>query len=304
MTAENNAGLSPEELAALDDENDEATADDSDEEAETDTETEASAEADDTADADTETEAAAGAEEETPAVEEADAPAAPVSQSSDFQAKLASREVPDDIDSQIEAANADIAALDKKLEEGEIDYTDHIKSNRELLDKRTELVTLKREADFVAEQNEATATQQWNWEQARFVEDNTEFQSPVLHGALSGVLQTLYADEANADKSYRWFLNEAGRQVREAFGRTEAPKPADPAPDTVTAEEAKAAKEAAAAAKKSGAKQPQTLAAVPAASETTSGADPFAAVDNLTGMELEEALAKMGKADSDKYLRA
>lgn len=294
MTTENNAGLSEEELAALEDEDTETSTDD-DAEPESDTETGDVDAATDDGEGDNTDEEEETDSEETAADEEAVTAKAPAQ--SDFQPKMAVSALPEDLTEQVEANNTAIAELDKKLEDGEIDYTDHIKANRELLDKRSDLQAQQRESAFVSAQNEAQATQQWNWEQSRFIEDNAEFKSPVLHGALSGVLSTLYADDANADKSYRWFLNEAGRQVKEAFGR-----PVESDAGENNAEES-AAKAAVAKAKKGKKPGPKTLGAVPEAAATTdNNADPFAAIDDLPGMEQEAALAKMSKADQDKYL--
>jgi hypothetical protein len=109
------------------------------------------------------------------------------------------------------------------------------------------------------------------------------------------VLDTLYQDKDHNGKTNRWFLEEAGRQVNDAFGIKTKEAPKEPQPEEA------AAKAAARTAKKS-AKPVKTLAGAPEAEATMTGDDPFSALDNIGGMELEAKLAKMSKADADNYL--
>ena len=299
MSTENNAGLSEEELAALDDETDTGSPEGEEDGSQAEEGTEDKAAAADGSEGSTDADSGTGEEGDAEAEGEGEGDGTAVAQDdAGFTPTMAARDVPDDLAEQIAANDKAIADLDKKLEEGEIDYPDHIKQNRELLDKRTDLHATQRESAFVVAQNEAQATQQWNWEQSRFLEDNPAFTSPVMHGALSGALDSLYADEANKARSYRWYLQEAGRQVRDAMGvATDTP-----AADAPAATEEAAAAKAVQKAKSSGKSKPAvTLGALPEAAGTLE-LDPFSAIDNLPGMEQEAALAKMSKADQDKYL--
>jgi hypothetical protein len=140
----------------------------------------------------------------------------------------------------------------------------------------------------------------WNSDVSRFYDDNPAFKGAALNGALRGILDTLYQDEAHNGKPNRWFLEEAGRQVNDAFGIKAAVETKE-AKEPIPKEETEAAKTAARTAKKS-AKPVKTLAGAPEVESTTTGDDPFSALDTMGGMELEAKLSKMSKADADNYL--
>ena len=219
-----------------------------------------------------------------------------------FRPQLAAREIPEDLDARVTANAEAIEALDKQLEEGEIDYAAHAKSNRDLVGEMTDLRALQRESEFTNANNEMSQQQHWEWEVERFVEENDQFKSPVIYGALRGALEDLYATEENAGNSYRWFLREAAKGVNEAFNLNKPVAVADAtdadAADLTKAKDLDKAVEDAAPVEK----PPTTLANVPAATGNEEQRDPFAKLDDMEGMELEEELAKMSKADMNKYL--
>ena len=144
-----------------------------------------------------------------------------------FRAQLAARNIPEDYEDQLKTANDAIETLDKDLEEGNIDYAKHAKENRTLTTTLAELSAQKREAEFVAGNNELMADQHWNWEVERFVEENDQFKNPVVYGALRGALEELYGNEDNSGHSYRWFLREAASSVQSAFNLDKKAVPAD-----------------------------------------------------------------------------
>jgi hypothetical protein len=217
-----------------------------------------------------------------------------------FRAQLAARGIPEDYEDQLKAANDAVEALDARLAEGEIDYAAHAKENRELTTTLAELAAQKREAEFVAGNNEVMADQHWNWEVDRFTEENEEFKNPVVYGALRGALEELYADEENGGKSYRWFLRTAATSVRDAFNMD---KPAIPADEGDKDDEVKRTEQIQDEQKsKPQEPPPKTLGAIPVAGETEESTDEFAQIDKLEGMDLEAALAKMPKAKVEKYL--
>ncbi len=226
-------------------------------------------------------------------------PAPPVGVDS-FRAQLAARGIPDDYEDQLKSVNADIVTLDSTLAEGEIDYAAHAKQNRELTTKLSELVAMKREAEFVAGNNEVMADQHWNWEVERFVEENEEFKNPVVYGALRGGLEDLYADEENSGKSYRWFLREAAGKVREAFNMDAEKIPAE---EGKKDEEVKRVEQIQKEHKdKPQDPPPKTLADIPAASTEEESTDEFAQIDKLEGMDMEAALSKLSKEKAAQYL--
>lgn len=237
-------------------------------------------------------------QDDVAAAPDPDAPAPP--QVDTFRAQLAARGIPEDYEDQLRAANDAIEALDTRLAEGEIDYAAHAKQNRELTTTLADLTAVKREAEFVAGNNEVIADQHWDWEVERFVEENEEFKNPVVYGALRGALEELYADEENAGNAYRWFLREAGSQVRQAFNMEAKPTPADAGSDSD--EEGRAAGIQQEHSDKPQDPPPQTLAGVPEASMEEESTDEFSHIDKLEGMDLEAALAKLPQAKVDKYL--
>jgi hypothetical protein len=219
-----------------------------------------------------------------------------------FRPQLAAREIPEDLDARVTANTEAIEALDKSLEEGDIDYAAHAKANRELVGEMTDLRALQRESEFTSANNEMSQQQHWEWEVERFVEENDQFKSPVIYGALRGALEDLYATEENAGNSYRWFLREAAKGVNEAFNLNKPVAVADTADaDAADLTKAKDLDKAVEDAAPVG-KPPVTLANVPAATGNEEQRDPFAKLDDMEGMELEEELAKMSKADMNKYL--
>lgn len=317
------AGLSDEEMAALeeseisetDDAPEESAAaeetdggsasnDSSDGEVPQTPEAESKGAATDQTEADTPPEASAGtatSESDAPDATDEEVAAPPVVEDS-FAAQLAGRGIPEDYEDQLALTNQAIEDLDKSLEDGELDYAAHAKQNRELTAQLSELSAMKREAEFVAGNNEMIAEQHWQWEVDRFVDEHKEFANPVHHGALRGALEELYQNEDNVGQPYRWFLREAAESVRNAFGM-DAP--------TVPVEEGNEAQEAdredLIAKQREEKRQdppPQTLGGVPAASEEKVATDEFAQIDRLEGMDLEAALAKMPAGKVDKYLNS
>jgi hypothetical protein len=245
--------------------------------------------------------AAAAAAEETP---EDETPAAPSPAMVDtFAAQLAARGIPEDFQEQLTQTEESIEAIDKQLEDGEIEYAEHMKINRELTAQLGELNAIKREAEFVAGNNELIADQQWGWEVDRFKDENPTFQNPVAYGALRGALEELYAVEENAGNSYRWFLQEAATSVADAFGTTVTKDTTPSAPATpakgATEDEIKADLKS-----KDQPAPPQTLAEVPASNKEPEQKDEFSVLDDMDGMELEEQLSKMPKSKVDQYLNS
>lgn len=221
-----------------------------------------------------------------------------------FRPQLAAREIPEDLDARVTANTEAIEALDKSLEEGDIDYAAHAKANRDLVGEMTDLRALQREAEFTNANNEMSQQQHWEWEVERFVEENDQFKSPVIYGALRGALEDLYATEENVGNSYRWFLREAAKGVNEAFNLNKPVAVADPAKADADAADVTKADDLGKAVDDAAVVEapPKTLANVPAASPNAEQQDPFAKLDDMEGMELEEELAKMSQSDKNKYL--
>ena len=204
-------------------------------------------------------------------------------------------DVPDDIDEQL-------ASLDEQFEEGDIDTKEYRAQVREL-------ETQKLKAEMASEFNEQSKEQQWDYAQQMFFDQagNDVFQSDtVMRGALDASLRELYANEENAGKSNMWYLTEAAKMVN---GRLGAPASAENADDKAGDEKAAGNNEDPppkptvenTGGRGKQADIPQTLSGKPQAD--SSSTDQFSNLDNLTGEELEVAMAGMSEAEQDRYLQ-
>ena len=204
---------------------------------------------------------------------------------------------------------ADLSAfqedLDKKYDAEEIETKDYLAQSRDVTQAASDLKADIREADFVQNANQTMAATDWQRSVNAFVDNNEEFGSAIMQGALNAALNTLYTDEANLGSSHNWYLQTAKRAVLEQITPAEAaaqnPSDADGDPNSKAVKAAKAAAEKASDAK---GKLPKTLSDVPISDEAGTGKDKFADLDGLEGVELEAKLASMTTAQADEYLLA
>ena len=203
------------------------------------------------------------------------------------------------------AIDDEIAALDKKYEAGDIEAKDYTVAQRGLTGELSDLKADLREVGFVENANAQLAHGDWNKSVDGFLQANSEFEDPILSGGLNSALNQLYADEKNLGASHNWYLETAKRAVLERITPAEAALDAPPgaAATDPNAAAVAAAKAAAAATGDAKDKLPKTLGDVPAAGEADVSADEFAALDGMSGMELEAKLAAMTPAQQDAYLR-
>jgi len=249
--------------------------------------------------------AAAKKVETTAASAEPDEPFAPGYEApavEDYDKKVA------DIEGRIKAAEVEFKAGNKTFDEfREIE--------RAANEERRKLDEARLKHEISNEQSEQRAAARWNYECNRFFADTAKneginYKAPenrALWAALDHEVKELAKDEAHGDKSGSWFLAEAHRRIKTQFNLGKAAPADDPA--AKAAEEARKKREAeeAAARERKGAKPAatQTLQGLPNA-EADKGADKdeFAHLDGLTGMDLERALARMAPEDAERYLRA
>jgi hypothetical protein len=179
--------------------------------------------------------------------------------------------------------DADLAGLAQKFDEGELTTT-------EFATQQAAIIRSQSKAETAAAINDAM----WERAQRRFFNEHQQYKSTVMHAALAAALQ----EESKAEPGSidgEELLDRAHKRVSKEFGLkvdgTGSPKGSRPPVDPVAAQ-AKAAKSA-----------PKTLAEVPAASGgDDEGGGRWAALDNLTGLDLEYALAKLSDADQEKFL--
>lgn len=217
-------------------------------------------------------------------VSEAEQAKPEVKEEREFQAKI---DVPADLNEQFSKVQTDLEALGQKFEEGEIDHGQY---HREFLKLSQQQARLIAQAERIQAQQEADS-QRWNWEVERFMEDNKQFSNPILNGALSSALNTLYADVSNEGKTFRWFLNTAAAQVNEAMGLNKPAPESQPTAQPKPKVQTKAKPEL-----------PQTLGGLPAAGQGETTGDKYAYLDKLSGAKLDAALDRLSPADMDEWL--
>jgi hypothetical protein len=176
------------------------------------------------------------------------------------------------------------AALNARLDEGDISMSEH----------RAELRKVE-----AASQNAEIQAQRWKAEQETFFKHNPEFSSSgnrVVWGALNQEVIRLANDPETAELSGLQLLYMARDNVKGAFtsigkenGKVDTPSQT-PGKETI-APKPKADK-----------KGPTTIGGLPAADTAEVGADKFAALDKLDGMELEKALERLSPAEREAYI--
>ena len=190
-------------------------------------------------------------------------------------------------DAKIDEINTQLADLDKKLTEGELDIVEYN-------NKRDALIEARTEARMTAKFNAQSAEQLWQHEQRIFFEENAPYRSdPVLNGALANVFRQLEGQEENRAKSGLQLLNEAKAEVEKrlsAFGGKGAETGKEGADKSTRSALDKA-------------EIPKTLGSIPAADASETGQDEFAYLDKLEGIEYEKALSKLTKDQEQRYLR-
>jgi hypothetical protein len=298
------AGLGPEEIKALkgDDAGDDDTTDEEDDAGTDDT---SDTDGDDAADGNDDDQGSGEDDAEAKAAAEAAAAeAAAAAENKDdsavkpdlreFQAELAVNPVEnyDQKMKDIQTKRDDLAA---KLKTGEIDLEDYLPQDRALQTEETDLRIQQSTADNNAHQNLKIAEQRWMWQQEQFfeAEKNAIYKDPIIESALNTAVKNLANDPANVNRSGMWFLTEGDRLVRERFNLGK------PAADDKGSGDDKSKKDPR---KPNLTEVPPTLGNLPAAESSETGADEFAHLDKLSGMDLEQALARLTPEQTDRYL--
>lgn len=189
--------------------------------------------------------------------------------------------------------DAELEAVAKKFEDGEITTADHTR-------QVAEISRAQAHAEFVAGYNENAESQGWERQQQFFLSRHPEYnyeKNPVRFGALDAALKALGRTEPNIDN---WTaLKKAHAMVEKELGKAPTAEAS-----AVLAKPAAEAKPAAAPRKPDLRAVPKTLAHVPAAAEiATEGNDRFAMIDKLDGLEQEAAIAQLSDRELDEYLR-
>lgn len=329
LTDDEKANLSPEELAAIEGDEDsraelqEVAGDESEEEeaeAEGDGEAAASGEGDDKDNGAAAKAEAAGddkgkkdGEGKDADGESEDEAATDESASEGFTPRMVAEDV-SKLNEQLTAFADQKKALDADFENGDLKHAEYMAKRDELSGQETNVRLQISQAQFAENQNKSTAEQRWEWEQDRFFEDNGIYlQDTLMHAALDASVKLLAnaKDDAgklvNGGKNLTWFLNEAHRQVSRRFKLEVAPtdKESDDKNNDAQGQDKDKGKPKTRAGTKPDLKGiPKTIGNLPAAEDNDAAASEFAAIDKLTGMEYEEALAKMTPEQQERYAKA
>lgn len=282
-------GLSDDERAALESEDDEADIlkdiagdeeDDADEEESDEEQSESEEESNETAD-ESPSDTSDEADESEPTAKQPEPKA-------DFVPQFTAS-VPQDLTARLDNVNARFAELQQKLEDGDVSVAEYVVANQSLVEERMALKLAEEQAKWAQAQNASQRQQRWQWELERFnaSESAAIYKDPIIKAALDVAVRQLDADPANASKPDAWFLEEADRQVRERMNLGAKPKAKAKQPDL------------------SG--LPKTLANLPAAELSETGADEFAYLEKLLDkdvMAYEAALRKLTPEQEARYLGA
>ena len=210
----------------------------------------------------------------------------------------------DDYDGKIESINTQVEELVSKLDNGDIDLKEYTRESRKLQQQETELILQQREAlnasSFNKRLDEAdadTANKQWASTVDKFLrqDSNTLYTSnEQLNAALDKTVKYLATTEPEADPSY--YLEESDRILRARYPALfgEVTKPADEVEKTAET-------------RKPNLKDiPKTLANLPSADMNETDGSEFSYLEKLAGFRLEQAIALISKdpAKEERYLRS
>jgi len=189
-------------------------------------------------------------------------------------------DLPPDIQAAQQQIQAALSKLDQQWEDGELDFGAYQKQARQLQNQEQSINFQLQKAQIAMEM----AGQAWERDAKQFIADHPEYgKAPVLFDALDSSIRRIANDPANADRPNYWILQEADKQVKGAFGQ---PASAAPPPKPTPGKKPDI---------------PRTLGDVPAAAENDR--DPYASLDKLSGLDLEDRIARMSRDDRQRYLR-
>jgi len=248
---------------------------------------------------------------EEAAGDEAKDDASDESTATDFTPRMVAQDV-SKINDQIKTIAEQKAALAEQFENGDLKHSEYMAKRDDLSSQETTLRVQLAQADFAAQQNESTSTQRWEWEQDRFFEDHDIYVTDkLMHAALDAAVKDLAGTKddkgklVNDGKSLKWFLDEGHRLVSKRFKIEEAPKAGeDKGADGKGGKDAQGkAKGKSRAGEKPDLKGiPKTIGNLPAAEGNEAAESEFDKIDKLEGMDYEKALAGLTDDQQQRYL--
>lgn len=206
-------------------------------------------------------------------------------------------DLPKDYDDQVKANRAALAEVRRKFDDGELDATERDAQLDKLQDERDELRDIKTRATVSAEMSQQNAQAAWVNTINAFVADVAvkpelgivDYTKDTAKQAdLDAFVRALAAAPGNESKPSRWFLEEAHKRVVALHS----------IPTTKTAPvDVKR--------KPNASSVVQNLADVPGgAGDADPVSNEFAELDKLDGLAYERAVAALSPEKRDRYLRA
>lgn len=179
------------------------------------------------------------------------------------------------------------AELREQLNNGDIDLDQYEAKKDEIADVETALRIKQAAAENAARQNEHLDAERWKWEQEQFFGDkrNAMYKDKIVMAALNAAVIDLANDPKHANQKGTFFLNEADKIVRERFNMGN-PQSKDGGKQERRPDLSKI---------------PKTLSNLPAAASDNDDGGEFAHLDKLSGMDLERALAKLSPEQAERY---
>lgn len=208
-------------------------------------------------------------------------------------------DLPADYDDKLASLRSQSKELAKQLHEGAIGVEDYADKLEDVTSQRESLLTLRTRAEMSQDMGKQTAEQEWRYVVARFnaevaATDGIDYtKDTAKRRDMDMFLKALATDEANENRSSEWFLAEAHKRVKimHAVTTTQAPAAAEK-PKAPTGR------------KPPTDKLPPSLAHVAGSDGPGDVSDEFSGLDRLDGIELESAIAKMTPAQRNRYLQA
>lgn len=288
---DNHIGLSAEEIAAMEDDDDEidglkAIAGDDDGDLGADDVEDVDVEDDPAAiaaaKADSSADAADGASDVVEDVEDAPEPEFQTSYKADFV---------DNFDARMQALADQKKDLRSQLNNGDIDMDAYEDAKDAIVNQELQLQAQNLKAQIAAEQGQQAAKDRWDWEQERFFADkgNAIYKDKYTVAMLDAVVKDLAQAPANAQRPAAWFLSEADRLVRDRIGAARSDK-IDPKELTKSNR------------KPDLSRIPKSIGDLPSAELPETGEEEFGHLEKLSGLKLEAAIAKMSPAQQSRYL--
>lgn len=181
-------------------------------------------------------------------------------------------------------ASADLAALKQKFDDGEIDLTDY-------LDRRDAIKEAVTTAKITATLEAQTRERDWVSENDRFFEENPDYsaaKSKLRYAAMQQAINDVAADPANANLSDRELLRKGKEMVDKEFGLVkEQPEKKATKPRLVSDRAA----------------LPPSLKDIPSSGKAPTGGGEYADMEGLSGMDYEAAVARIPKDRRDTWAR-